>query len=256
MKPFYTCAVSAFVLSVALVHPANAAEQSQPGMQQGTVPGVGSDAGSTLGWTTNKRAEDLDDMDVVSMSGDKIGEVEGIVRNKETNDTYAVVSVGGFLGIGDKDVVISTRDLSLRGDQLVAPQASKEELNARPEYAEDQYEELDEDMMVSIGEADAAAAGVASTQGTPGQGSIQPVRTFNNIDSDNNGYLSKSELDQRDSLSKHWGEMDQNNDDRIDASEFAAFETTEMTQGASQPGESSSTSGNSTAAPTAGSSNN
>lgn len=75
---------------------------------------------------------DLDDMDVVNAQGDEIGEVEDVLM--EGGEIAGVaVEVGGFLGIGDKTVVVPLDQLSLQGDDLVT-NLTEEELEALPEW--------------------------------------------------------------------------------------------------------------------------
>ena len=103
---------------------------------------------------TSKTAEDITGTDVVNSAGDEIGEVEKIDRDKETGSLHAVVSVGGFLGIGDKKVAIALDDLQLRNEQLLISLASTEEqLKAYPAYEETRYEEVEDDQLVDLGSA-------------------------------------------------------------------------------------------------------
>lgn len=238
MKSVYSASVSAIALTMALAAPAVGAEQPQtqssptPAPSATEQPGVISSTPSPgePGWTTNKRADDLDDRDVVNAAGEEIGEVEGIVRNKETNDVYAVVSVGGFLGIGDRDVLLSLRDLQLRGDKLEARFATKEELESRPEYEEDRYEEVDSDLMVSVGGGEAGGA-AAQDAGLAIAAPGGQTPSFSEIDADNDGYLTKSEVEDREQVASQWDQLDQNNDDKLDQSEFAAFEPSSTSSG-------------------------
>ena len=50
---------------------------------------------------------------------------------------------------------------------------------------------------------------------------------FFTLDTDGNGYLSKSEAENRSGLVNKWAQADSNKDGRIDSTEFAAFEITE-----------------------------
>lgn len=51
--------------------------------------------------------------------------------------------------------------------------------------------------------------------------------TFDQLDDDVNGYLSKSEANDRPDLKKNWKSIDTNADDKLDISEFSAFEAKE-----------------------------
>ena len=50
-------------------------------------------------------------MDVVNRSGEKVGDVEDIVLDRNGNVAYAVVSTGGFLGVGERLHAVPWRSL-------------------------------------------------------------------------------------------------------------------------------------------------
>ena len=71
---------------------------------------------------------------VYSTSGDKIGSVEDVMLDKTTNNImFAVVSFGGFLGIGEKYHAIpwSSLDYEKKQDGYVVPY-SEDQLKAAP----------------------------------------------------------------------------------------------------------------------------
>jgi sporulation protein YlmC with PRC-barrel domain len=74
---------------------------------------------------------------VYNDKNEKIGEVEDIIISPERAASYAIVSSGGFLGIGSHDVAIPSQQLKGSNDRLVLPGATKETLRAMPpfEYA-------------------------------------------------------------------------------------------------------------------------
>ncbi|AGA89219.1 nicotinate-mononucleotide:5,6-dimethylbenzimidazole phosphoribosyltransferase CobT [Thioflavicoccus mobilis 8321] len=88
------------------------------------------------------RVEQVTGMKVVNGSDEEIGEVSKVVRGKEDGELSAVVSVGGFLGIGDKEVVVPLKDLTMKDDKLMAPDdaSTEEQLKSMPEYEESDYE--------------------------------------------------------------------------------------------------------------------
>ena len=47
---------------------------------------------------------------------------------------FAVLAVGGFLGLGDKLVVVPYSNLKFADNKIILPGASNEELRALPEY--------------------------------------------------------------------------------------------------------------------------
>ena len=71
------------------------------------------------------------DKDVVDTQGDKLGEVANVAG------TNVIVSVGGFLGIGSRDVVIPWSQLTMIGsgaDAKLETTLGKEQLRQLPEY--------------------------------------------------------------------------------------------------------------------------
>jgi hypothetical protein len=98
------------------------------------------------------RADELDGKKVINDSGEEIGKVDSIVREKTTKRVAAVVSVGGFLGIGDHKVTIALQDMGLHGDRLMAPAGTtKEKVKSMPEYDESHYDKVPDAEKVTVG---------------------------------------------------------------------------------------------------------
>ena len=77
----------------------------------------------------------LVDRDVISSRGDNIGEIENVVVNEDGSQIKAVLSVGGFLGMGDKDVLVGLDELSFDPkSDFVTFNGTEEDLEARAEY--------------------------------------------------------------------------------------------------------------------------
>jgi putative membrane protein len=99
---------------------------TQP-QQQAAVPT------SKLG---EKTAKDLIGRTVVNEKGEKLGSIDDVVMNSKDKAVLAVVSVGGFLGIGAKDVAIPFEQLAPgdNGNILVSSAVTKDQLKSMPEY--------------------------------------------------------------------------------------------------------------------------
>ena len=69
--------------------------------------------------------------------GEDIGRVEDIIITPDRAASYAIISTGGFLGIGTHDVAIPASQFRLNNDQLTLPGATREQIKAMPpfEYA-------------------------------------------------------------------------------------------------------------------------
>lgn len=75
---------------------------------------------------------------VYTAANENIGEINDLIMNKELDNIVAVVGVGGFLGIGEKDVAIPIKDIQVIKDTDNALRltitASKEQLEALPAF--------------------------------------------------------------------------------------------------------------------------
>ena len=82
-------------------------------------------------------SQDLVGKKVVNQEGEEVGEIEDIVIGTDDKVVQAVVSVGGFLGVGEKNVAVSFDELQPGRDEAVLMnRASVEDLKQRPAYDE------------------------------------------------------------------------------------------------------------------------
>ena len=89
---------------------------------------------TTSGHTSAIRAKKVIGTTVKSRAGQKLGEVEDVVLDKQSNSImFAVVGFGGVLGMGEKfsPVPWSTLDFDPEFDAFVVPM-SKDELQKAP----------------------------------------------------------------------------------------------------------------------------
>src|SRR3984893_11617717 len=88
---------------------------------------------STMHWL----ASDIYKADVYDNAEEKIGVVTDLILDNNGNVTTAVVSVGGLLGVGKKDVAVPFKSLKVASrdgkDWLVLNQ-TKEDLKVAPAY--------------------------------------------------------------------------------------------------------------------------
>ena len=59
------------------------------------------------------RASKLIGLNVYNDKNEKVGNVEDLIINKDRSATYAIVSTGGFLGIGSHDVAIPAAQFTM-----------------------------------------------------------------------------------------------------------------------------------------------
>ena len=78
---------------------------------------------------------------VYGMNGEDVGEISAVAIGADNKITGAIVDVGGFLGMGEKRVALSSDMLRLvadpdSNDMLFHVAATQEQLKALPTYAE------------------------------------------------------------------------------------------------------------------------
>ncbi|WP_370674307.1 PRC-barrel domain-containing protein [Pleomorphomonas sp. PLEO] len=71
---------------------------------------------------------------VVNEAKEKIGTVDDLIVTKDDTVPYAVLSVGGFLGVGTRYVVVPANLLVVQNGQMTLTGASKDSLKALPEF--------------------------------------------------------------------------------------------------------------------------
>jgi hypothetical protein len=96
------------------------------------------------------KVSEIEDMGVYNGRGEKLGDVEKVLMGAD-NKPYFLVSHGGFLGLGSKQVAISSDQLALRGDRLVAEALTDEQVRGFPEFKESaNFKEMDQDQTTSV----------------------------------------------------------------------------------------------------------
>ncbi|WP_020557930.1 PRC-barrel domain-containing protein [Thiofilum flexile] len=83
------------------------------------------------GWSVKKS---LLDKKVVNEKDDKVGEVEDLIIAPDTALSYAVLEVGGFLGMGEHRVAIPVKFFQMQGDKIVLDGATKQLLEKMPAF--------------------------------------------------------------------------------------------------------------------------
>ena len=89
----------------------------------------------TTGWSAKRQVLGKS---IYNDSGDRIGKVDDIIVAPDKAVSYAIISAGGFLGMGRHDVAIPVGQLQQQSDgKFVLAGATKDALKAMPpfEYA-------------------------------------------------------------------------------------------------------------------------
>lgn len=83
---------------------------------------------------TAYRASKVIGANVANDKNEKIGTVDDLLINRRDNVPYAVLAVGGFLGVGTKYVAVPYNSLKINDDKLVLPGGTKQALKDLPEF--------------------------------------------------------------------------------------------------------------------------
>jgi hypothetical protein len=77
----------------------------------------------------NMTVDELDGMDIETPDGETVGEVESVLMTPDGEPVAVTSGVGGFLGMGQRTVVIQLQELQQQEDRLVT-QLSREQIEA------------------------------------------------------------------------------------------------------------------------------
>ncbi|MFG1393618.1 PRC-barrel domain-containing protein [Xanthobacter agilis] len=72
---------------------------------------------------------------VLNEANEKVGTIDDLIVTPNDKVPFAVLSVGGFLGVGNKYVVVPFSALEVRDKKMVLPGATKESLKSLPEFS-------------------------------------------------------------------------------------------------------------------------
>jgi hypothetical protein len=86
--------------------------------------------------STGLRSSKIVGSEVINENKDTIGKIDDLIVSKEDHKVYAIISVGGFLGIGSKLVAVDydTLQPTSNNSGFVLAGATKDSLKSLPEY--------------------------------------------------------------------------------------------------------------------------
>ena len=124
-------AATAFVIGLALAGAGPAVGQTSGAPAAGPVAFVEADDDvevTQFGIT----ADELDDADIYGRNNERVGEIESVLVDAHGRPVAVSIEVGGFLGIGERDVIIPLERFRRVGDPLVTD-LTKDEIEALPD---------------------------------------------------------------------------------------------------------------------------
>jgi hypothetical protein len=80
------------------------------------------------------RASKVIGSSVINEANETIGKIDELLVTRDGKEPYAVLSVGGFLGMGTRMVVIRYDSLKFADDKIVLPGGTKDGLKMLPAF--------------------------------------------------------------------------------------------------------------------------
>ena len=72
--------------------------------------------------------------DVYNDKNEVVGKAEDLILSRDRAVSYVILGAGGFLGIGEHDVVIPVNQFKMTGDKMILAGATKESIRAMPRF--------------------------------------------------------------------------------------------------------------------------
>lgn len=114
-----------------------AADTAAPPMTTG--PGVGTATATDTvppAWYASMQSDEIIGQNLYGPNGEEIGEIENVVINQQGKQASALIGVGGFLGIGEREVAIPLDEISRGDNNRLTTSMTKDAIGNLPEYQE------------------------------------------------------------------------------------------------------------------------
>jgi len=127
---------TAITRSIALLASAAdiAAALSGPAFSQGTPQTLSLMKVDPATLATGYRTSKVVGSTVYNEANQTVGTIDDLIVTPKETVPFAVLSVGGFLGMGTKYVVVPFNSLEVRDKRMVLPGATKDSLKSLPEF--------------------------------------------------------------------------------------------------------------------------
>jgi hypothetical protein len=105
-----------------------------PALSQGTPQTLSVMKVDPASLATGYRTSKVVGSTVVNETNETVGTIDDLIVTPGDKVPFAVLSVGGFLGMGTKFVVVPYNSLQVRDKKMVLAGATKESLKSLPEF--------------------------------------------------------------------------------------------------------------------------
>jgi sporulation protein YlmC with PRC-barrel domain len=119
---------------IALLGLTLAATAGDAGAPVAGVVNLGTSVEVTRAITVGHRASKLIGAPVYNEQDEKVGNIDDLIITPDRSVSYAILSVGGFLGLGRRLVAIPVEQVRDEQGRLTLPGATKEALKGLPEF--------------------------------------------------------------------------------------------------------------------------
>jgi len=105
-----------------------------PALAQGTPQSVGLVKVDVHTLATGYRTSKVVGSTVVNEANETVGKIDDLIVTPDTKVPFAILSVGGFLGMGSHLIAVPFTSLKVAKEKMVLSGATKEALKALPEF--------------------------------------------------------------------------------------------------------------------------
>jgi sporulation protein YlmC with PRC-barrel domain len=125
--------------AIALALAAPAAAQTAPGDRPAAPPAAGAESANflTVQKQGDRMASEVIGTTAVDQAGESVGKISDLILDQDNKAVGAVISVGGFMGIGSKLVGVPWQSVKLQtkdGKPVAMVSATRETLAKAPEF--------------------------------------------------------------------------------------------------------------------------
>ena len=111
-----------------------AAALNGPALSQGSPQTLSIMKGDPTSLATGYRTSKVVGSSITNEANETVGTIDDLIVTPGDKVPFAVLSVGGFLGMGTKYVVVPYNSLEVRDNKMVLAGATKESLKGLPEF--------------------------------------------------------------------------------------------------------------------------